>query len=294
MTLALQYIIDAISLGGLYALLALGLGLIFGVMGLVNFAHGELIMIGAYALLLSVGLAWPAMALVAVVAAVVAALILYWGAFARIRDAEPATLMIASFAVSFILQNLGVMIFGARAKTLDFLPSLSDHVMLGGLRVGLISVVEIVVTCVIAGTLSVFISSTAIGRQMRAVAERPMMARLIGVNTPLVVASTFAISGVLASAATILLVAQTGTVSPAMGSQLAVIGFVATVIGGIGSLIGCAVGGFVVGFLTIVLQLLLPVDMQPFREAFVFAAVIVILLVRPNGIVAIAWRKERI
>lgn len=294
MNLFLQYAVDAISLGGLYALIALGIGLIFGVLGLVNFAHGELITITAYALLMSLQLPWPLACAVALASTIAAAYGMNKLAFAPVRESDPSTLMIASFAVSFTLQNLAIIIFGARAKTLNFLPTLTDETSLLGLRISIATIAEIAVTLALTLLLSLYINYTALGRQMRAVAERPQMARLVGINAPFVVSATFVISAILAAAAGILIIVRTGTVSPAMGVQFAIVGFMATVIGGIGSLVGCALGGFLVGFVTAMLQLGLPTDLQPFREAFLFAAVIGFLVVAPGGIVGGRYRQERI
>lgn len=294
MNLVVQFCIDAASLGGLYALLALGLGLVFGVLGLANFAHGEFVMIGAYVLFIAAGLAWPLASIAALVIVIGAALMLNVVAFRPMKDTSPATLMIASFAASFTLQNLAVMAFGARAKTVDFVPALLTQVSVGDLRISAISIVTIAVTVLLTTGCAALIGFTTLGQEIRAVSEKPLMARLVGVRTDRVVAASFAMSAALATAASLLLVAQTGTVAPSMGSQLAAIGFIATVIGGVGSLVGCALGGFLVGALTVLLQLTLPADVQPFRDAFVFGGVIAVLLLRPQGLVSSSWRRERV
>jgi len=290
----LQMLIDAASVGGLYALTALGLGLIFGVIGLVNFAYGEYIMVGAYVLLLTAGIYWPVAILVVLVFTVLFALTSDWLVFKRVRGAPPETLMVVSFGLSFMIQHCYVVLFGSLTRTINFLPEINRSFEIAGLRIAGVSLLQIAATVVLTAGLAVFINYTRIGYQMRAVSENPRMARLVGVNSNRIIAAAFAISAVLAVTVTILFVAQTGSMTPFFGVSLTMIGFVATVIGGLGSLPGCALGGFLVGALTTLLQMLLPPHLQPFRDAFVFAAVIVTLLVRPQGLIAVRSAWERV
>jgi branched-chain amino acid transport system permease protein len=279
---AVQTLVDAVSVGGLYALTALGIGLIFGVMRLINFAHGELIMIAGYALLLFIGQPLWVAVLAAVAAALILALIIERAAFRPLRDADPATLLIASFAV------------GSRPKGVDFLPALGQQVAIGGVRVQLLQGVTILVSAVLLGSLTWFLKATRLGLEMQAAAENFRMARVLGVRANRVIAAAFAISALLAAAVSCLVVAQTGLVQPRMGSQLVIIAFVGTVIGGLGNLAGAALGGFLVGAATILLQALLPPDLRVFREAFVFVAVTLVLLLRPQGLLPARGLKERI
>ncbi|MGC4026914.1 MAG: branched-chain amino acid ABC transporter permease [Mesorhizobium sp.] len=290
----LQMLIDAASVGGLYALTAIGIGLIFGVIGLVNFAYGEYIMVGAYVLLLTAGFYWPFAVLCVLLFVVVFALASDWLVFGQVRRAPPETLMIVSFGLSFMIQYIYVMFFGSLTRTVNFLPDISRSFELGGLRVAGVSLLQIGATVILTAALAVFINFTRIGYQMRAVSENPRMARLVGVDSNRIIAAAFAISAILAVTVTILFVAQTGSMTPFFGVSLTMIGFVATVIGGLGSLPGCALGGFLVGALTTLLQMLLPPHLQPFREAFVFAVVIVVLLVRPRGLIAVRSSLERV
>lgn len=290
----LQMLIDAASVGGLYALTALGLGLIFGVIGLVNFAYGEYIMVGAYVLLLTAGFYWPFAILAVLIFVVLFALTSDWLVFRRVRRAPPETLMIVSFGLSFMIQHAYVVFFGSLTRTVNFLPEINRSIEIAGLRVAGVSLLQIAATIVLTTALALFINYTRVGYQMRAVSENPRMARLVGVNSNRVIAAAFAISAVLAVTVTTLFVAQTGSMTPFFGVSLTMIGFVATVIGGLGSLPGCALGGFLVGALTTLLQMMLPPHLQPFREAFVFAAVILILLVRPQGLIAVKSAWERV
>jgi branched-chain amino acid transport system permease protein len=290
----MQTFVDVISVGCLYALTALGIGLIFGVMRLINFAHGELIMIAGYGLLLFFGQpVWLAI-LAAVAAALVLALIIERMAFRPLRDADPATLLISSFAVSFFLQKTMILFVGSRPKGVDFLPVLGQQMQIAGVRLQLLQLVTIVVSVALLGGLTWFLRTTRLGLEMQAAAENFRMAQVLGVRANRVIATAFAISALLAAVVGCLVVAQTGLVQPRMGSQLVVIAFVGTVIGGLGSLGGAALGGFLVGAVTILLQATLPPDLRVFREAFVFVAVAFVLLFRPQGLIPARGLKERI
>jgi branched-chain amino acid transport system permease protein len=289
-----QIAVDAVSVGSLYALTALGIGLIFGVMRLINFAHGELITLAAYTLLALYGMPVPVMIFGAVVVAVLIALLTERAAFRPLRNADPTTLLISSFAVSFFLQKLLILVVGSRLKGLDFLPSLGRQTELFGIRLQLLQIVTIVVGIVLLVALTWFLKATRLGLHMRAAAEDFRMARVLGVRANNVIAVAFALSGLLAAAVSCLIVVQTGVVQPRMGVQLVIIAFVGTVIGGLGSLPGAALGGFLVGAGSILLQALLPPDLRAFREAFVFIAVIAILLFRPQGLIPSRGLRERI
>lgn len=289
-----QTFVDAVSVGGLYALTALGIGLIFGVMRLINFAHGELIMIAGYTLLLFFGQPIAVAMIAAFIAAVALALATERAAFRPLRNADPATLLISSFAVSFFLQKTLILFVGSRPKGVDFLPVLGRQVELLGVRLQSLQIVTIVVSAALLGGLTWFLQATRLGLQMRAAAEDFRMARVLGVRANRVIAVAFALSGILAAAVSCLVVAQTGIVQPRMGLQLVIIAFVGTVIGGLGSLTGAALGGFLVGAGTILLQALLPPDLRVFREAFVFIAVTLVLLFRPQGLFPARGLKERI
>jgi branched-chain amino acid transport system permease protein len=289
-----QILVDAVSVGSLYALTALGIGLIFGVMRLINFAHGELITLAAYALLGLSGMPVPVMIFGAIAVAVLMALITERAAFRPLRNADPTTLLISSFAVSFFLQKLLILVVGSRLKGLNFLPELARQTELFGIRLQLLQIVTIVVGVVLLVALTWFLRATRLGLHMRAAAEDFRMARVLGVRANSVIAMAFALSGLLAAAVSCLIVIQTGVVQPRMGVQLVIIAFVGTVIGGLGSLPGAALGGFLVGAGSILLQALLPPDLRAFREAFVFLAVIAILLFRPQGLIPARGLRERI
>ncbi len=294
MTTAIQVIVDALSVGSLYALVALGIGLIFGIMRLINFAYGEFIMIGAYMLMLIVAQYVPLAIIVSMAIVIAVSLLSDRIAFKPVRNANPTTMLITSFALSYFLQYLFVMLVGARAKGFTILTELAEPFVIGAVRVPKVNLVIVGLTAVLLIGLALFLRKTRFGVQMRAAALNFRMARLLGVRANRVIAVAFALSGLLAGVVAVLVVVQNGTLAPAMGVQLALIGFVATVIGGMGSLVGAVLGGYFVGIITTLMQLWLPLEMRPFREAFVFAAVIMVLLARPQGLFRGAETRERV
>lgn len=294
MTWFVQALVDATSIGSIYALSALGIGLIFGIMRLVNFAHAEFITIAVYVLMLTAALGFP-LALACAAAGVLAlALLSERLAFRPVRGAEPSTLLVTSFALSYLLQNTLVLVFGARPSGLNILPGLSQPILLGGVRIPIIHLVTIAVTLLLLAATGAFLKRTRMGVEMRAAAADFQMARLLGIRANRVIAAAFGLSGVLATAAAVLYVAQTGVVEPRLGLHLALIGFVATVVGGMGSLPGAVLGGLAVGMVTVFLQVLLPAPLRPFREAFVYIAVILVLVLRPQGLFRPAAARERV
>jgi branched-chain amino acid transport system permease protein len=291
---AVQLLVDAMSLGALYALLALGIALLFGIMNLINFAYGELLMIGGYALVLLAAATVPLMLLVTVVVVVVAALLMDRVAFKPVRSADPTTLLITSFALSYLLQNAAIMVFGSLPRTTGAGSGLNHSFDIGGVAISRLDLAVIGVSAVLIAGLVVLVRKTAIGIQMRAAAEDFEMARLLGVNADRVIAVTFAISGVLAGIAAFFLVAQSGSVSPEFGVSAVLIAFIATILGGLGSLPGAVLAGFSLGIVTIACQELLPASLVPYRDAFVFAIVLLTLVIRPQGLLPQRARIARV
>ncbi|WP_082523484.1 branched-chain amino acid ABC transporter permease [Ensifer sp. Root31] len=304
MTNILQVLVDAVALGSLYALVALAIGLVFGVMRLINFAQADYITIGAFALVVPTASvtpplllgAWPTALMIAGVLLIVVLLSLATErvAFRPLRQSNPATLLISSFAVSYFLQHLVVLVHTGRPKSIGIGGALTNAIDFGGVRVPGIQLLTMAVTASLLVTLVLFLKKTPLGIQMRAAAENFQMARLLGVPANRVIAVAFAVSGLLGGTVSMLLVIQTGTLDVRMGLMPVVYAFFATVIGGMGSLPGAALGGFIVGFASVLLQTYLPADLRPFRDAGVFALVILILLVRPQGLIVTGAAKERV
>ncbi len=287
----IENIVNAISLGSFYALIALGIALMFGIMRLVNVAYGELIMAGGYVLALLGTSFVPLLILACLLTSALLAVLMERFVFRPMRSANAATLLVGSFGVSYVLQNMAILIFGADSKTKSLDPSLSEAITVGDVRIAKIAIVTLVAAIVLVLALGLFLRRTRLGVQMRAAAEDFQTAQLMGVRANTVIASAFLISGLLAGAAAVLLVGQTGTVSPTIGLPPLLIGLVAVVIGGLGSLRGAVIGAYILGAANVGLQWALPLGSRPFRDAFVYAIVIVILIVRPEGIVA---RKARV
>jgi len=294
MTSFIQNLIDALSLGALYALFSLSVAVIFGVARIVNFANGELITIAGYTMIVVVGLAWPLVIVIAVVVVVLAALLMDRAVFRWVREAPPTTLLIISFGVSYFLQNLIELIASSRPKTLDFGGELIKSVNIAGVRIAIFDLVTIGVTVVLVAALTQLLARTVVGRELRAASEDFAMARLLGIRANRVIAYAFAISGALAAVAGILLTINTATVTPDFGVGPVIVAFVATVIGGIGRLSGAALGGFLMGAITVLLQIVLPDSLKAYRDAFLFGLIILLLLLRPRGILPPKLTVERV
>ncbi|PBB86826.1 branched-chain amino acid ABC transporter permease [Mesorhizobium sp. WSM3876] len=304
MTYFVQTFIDALSLGSLYALAALGIGLLFGIMRLINFAHGEFVTMSAYALivpsadvtakLLIGGWSWPLLIFAILAFGMAIALLSNLLVFRRLRSAAPQNLMVVSFALGYIIQNLLMMVYGARPKAIGLWSSLTQATELGGIRIPLLQPVTIGVTLLLLLAILLFMRKTSFGIQMRAAAEDFRMARYLGVRADFVIALSFALSGLLAGVVALLYVVQTGLLAPTMGVNIVTFAFIATVIGGMGSLPGAVLGGLLVGIATSLLQAYLPDSIRTFRDAFVFLFVILLLLVRPSGIIRLKQFEERV
>ncbi|MGC4024265.1 MAG: branched-chain amino acid ABC transporter permease [Mesorhizobium sp.] len=300
----LQIVFDALTLGSLYALGALGIALIFGVMRLVNFAHGDVIAFCVFALL------WPSVDAVAIVFAgnlpwyLLIPFVVLVGAglsvlceivvFRRFRDASPATMMIASFALGFVIRYFLLMLFSSRPKSISLLPALSQPVEIFGARLPLLQLITIITTLLVLAGLTIFLRRTRFGLEMRAAAENFAMARMLGVRANRVIMLAFALSGALAGAIALIFGSQTGTADIQMGAAIMLMAFIATVIGGLGSLGGAVLAGFLLGAASVVMQMMLPVEARPFRDAFVYGAVILVLLFRPQGLLVARGTKERV
>jgi branched-chain amino acid transport system permease protein len=289
-----QHTVDGLTSGSLYALYALGIAMIFGIMRLVNFAHGELIMVGAFGAFLVKDMPLPGIIAVAVIVPILFALAMERIAFRPVRSASPATMLITSFAVSYLIQSVAVLLFGSRAKAGDVTTFANHTVEVGSISVSLLNVITIAVTLVLLAVVAAFVQRTRVGLQMRAAAEDFGMARLAGIRADRTIAFAFAISGMLAGVSAFLLLAQTAQVDPRIGLTPVLFGFMATIIGGLGSLSGAVVGGFLLGLSSTLLQNLLPIEARPFRDAFVFGAVFLLLIVRPQGLFATRGSEVRV
>jgi branched-chain amino acid transport system permease protein len=294
MTNFVQHVIDAATAGSFYALFALGIALIFGIMNLVNFAHGDLIMVGAYTIFLTRDWPWPLIVAMTVLVVVVLALAMERIAFRPVRGANPATLLITSFAVSFLLQNIARLSFTTLPKSADITPLFRKSFEVGGVRVSWLSVITVITTAVLLALLALFLRYTRLGVQMRAAAEDFRMARLSGVPANRVIAAAFAISGLLAAAGSVLLVGQTGSISVTMGLTPVLFGFTAAAIGGMGSLPGAVVGGYILGAASVFLESTLSFELGGYRDAFLFMGVFALMALRPGGLFKVRALETRV
>lgn len=301
MATAIQYLIDAIAFGSLFALMALGLALLFNVMGLMNFAYGELIMAGAYTMFYTRSLGWVAMVIITVLVVVILSVLLELVAFRPLRRASPMTLLISSFAVSYGLQQLAWMTVGrGPQKGVEPYPALTRQFEIGGVRISWLAVLTMGVALVLLVGMTLLLKRTTLGIQLRASSEDFRMAQLVGVRANWVISSAFAITGVLAAAVALLYLLRTGAIDPEIGRGPLLVAFVGGVIGGLGSLPGAALGGFVLGGIINALQASLPTKFASHTLMFAFVVVIAILVLAPKGLIAVrggvfvrAWRRLR-
>jgi branched-chain amino acid transport system permease protein len=289
----IQSLVDAISSGAVYGLAALGIGLVFGVMRLANFAHGELITSSAYTLVLSWHLG-PVIAIaLSLVVPVALALLMEVSVFRHLRSANPATLLIASFGLSFLLQSVFQDLFGSSARSAPVATGLARSVSVLGLQLKLLSVVTIVLAAVLLLALQLFLTRTQVGLQVQAASADFRMARLLGVRANRVIMLTFALSGLLAAPVAFVQTVQGVQVINTFGAPVTILALIGAVIGGIDRLNGALLGGFIVGFVFSELRSYLPLNLTSLAEVFVFLLVILMLVVRPSGLLAAGGAVER-
>ncbi|SEO08083.1 amino acid/amide ABC transporter membrane protein 1, HAAT family [Paracoccus alcaliphilus] len=282
----IQYVVDALSLGSLYALMALGLVIVYGILKLVNFAYGELIMITGYTLFLLGGgpLPWLVMAMVAVLMAVLGGILTEYTAFRPVRSKSVTAVLITSFALSTLLQNAALLFISPRARTVPLPDIFTQTVRFAGATIPLRNLITIAVAVVMLALFSWLMRRTILGLAMRAAATKFTMARMLGIPANLVITSAFAISGLLAGVAGLLWLGRIGSVVPGIGGEPLLIAFIATVIGGMRSLPGAVLGGYLLALIVTTLNYALPPDLLKFKDAFTFSLVILILLWRPDGL----------
>jgi branched-chain amino acid transport system permease protein len=281
-----QTIIDALALGVLYALVAIGLALVFGVLRLINFAQGELITAGAYAL--SLTSSWPLVLqiILVFVVCITLSVAIERIAFRPLRGAAPATTLVATFAVAFALEAVWLIAFGTNGRPADPLSSINTIAIHGGLDLRWITLVELGAGVVLLGGTAAILTRTSIGLQMRAAAIDFRTARLLGVRTNSVISFAFVIAGVMAAVVALLFTVQQPLVTPTVGLDITIIALVGAVVGGVDRLWSATAGGFAIGFATSVLNDILPASQEKFQTAFVFLLVILLLLIRPAGLFA--------
>ncbi len=309
----MQQIINALSAGSLYALMAVGLAMVFGILRLINFAHGDMMMIAAYiaAFALIGGIPLPIALIMMVVGTVIIAILMERIAYRPIRGAPVVAALLTSFAVGQILENSVLLTsrFAQQPIQIAFPPIefLRGVVTVGALTIPKVNLFSLVLGLVLLLLLSLFVTRTTLGLSMRAAAEDIQAAQLMGINTNRVITTAFVIGAILASVAGLLYAVQSGTINPDMGFTPVLKAFIAAVIGGFGSISGAVIGGYALGLLEVLLTAVpgmgdilpaattspavitffktyLPSSLTSYRDAFVFIGLILLLLVRPGGI----------
>jgi branched-chain amino acid transport system permease protein len=280
------YLVNAISLGALYALIAVSVGLVFGVLRQINLAQGEVITFGAYSLWLMRSLpTWLAIVLCFVVC-IAGSLLLQVAVFRPLRGTSALTTLVATFGVSYGLEALWLIVFGPSGNTVSMLTSLNNTVVGGAVALRWVTLVEIGAAIVLLGGLLLLLFRTSLGMRMRAVAEDLRAARLVGVRIGQVVTWAFVLSGASAAVVAVLATVQTPLVTPTFGLNLIIFALVGVVLGGLDHLGRATAGGFIVGFVNSLLGSILPEQELVFVTSLTFLFVVVVLVLRPAGLLA--------
>jgi len=286
MTEVAQYVINWLALGSIYALLALGIAIVFSLLGLINFAHGELVTVGGYTMVVLAiwDVPWALIIPLSIAAAAVAAVLMERVAYRPLRGAHVATTLLGSLALSVVIQNLFLMFAGARPEAIPFPSWTQDTFEVAGIVIRTLDVLTFATTVVLLSAVLLFLRRSARGIALRAAAENFDVTRLMGVRANALIRGAFALSGLLAGVAAFFFLATAALVSPTTGFVPLLKGFIAAVIGGLGSLSGAVLGGFVLAGLEVSFQATLPEGASPFIDAFVFGIVIIVLFIRPHGL----------
>ena len=281
----LSYLINGISLGSIYAIIALGYTMVYGIARMLNFAHGDIIMVGGFVvftIVSTLGLSpWLGL-LVAVVICTVLGIVIEKVAYCPLRGASSLAVLITAIGVSYLLQNVALLIFGSNARQFTSIINLPNLKLADGrLTISAVTIVTIITCIVIMVGLTAFINKTRIGQAMLAVSEDTGAATLMGINVNKTISMTFAIGSALAAIAGVLLCSAYPSLTPYTGSMPGIKAFVAAVFGGIGSVPGALIGGIILGIIEILGKAYISSQLA---DAIVFAVLIVVLLVKPTGI----------
>ncbi len=291
-----QQTINAFSLGSIYALVAIGLAMVFGILRLINFAHGDLMMVACYTafFLISTGIGVVPVMVISVIATVILGILMERIAYRPVRGAPDVIMLLTSLAVSILIENVFIMFLSPVPRSFRAItPKFFDTVNFwGSVGISNINIVTIVVTLVLFLFLTLFVTKTRLGISMRATSEDLMASQLVGININRVIVTAFAIGSGMAGVAGYLWAARLGKIDPLMGFIPLLKAFVAAVIGGFGSITGAVLGAYLLGFAEIFLIGFLPPALSSYRDAFVFLLLILVLLVRPNGILGSTEREK--
>jgi len=290
MEYAIQQMLNALSLGSEYALLALGLAIVFSMMRLVNFAHGDILGIGAYSMyiMLMIGIGSPWMIIpISILAAVAGAVLFERVAFRPVRHAPVTTGLLTAFGVSIIMQNAFLLFVSSKPRPVPVLGFLNQNIQVGSFTIQTLQILEFGITILAICGLLIFLKYNIIGLAMRAAVREFTTVRLMGIRANRVIATAFAISGFLAGVAAVFIVARRGSIEPDMGFLPVLKAFVACVMGGFGSLPGAVIGGLLIGIIEVVILITLPQEFGGLKDAVVFSLIALILATRPQGIMGV-------
>jgi branched-chain amino acid transport system permease protein len=291
-----QTLADGLALGSVYALMAVGIGLVFGVLRLVNFAYGQLVMAGAFALAFASQWGWPLWSGIVLCFAVVVALSMLMDrlVFRPLRGHSPAVMLVATFAVAFLLQSVALVWFGPLGKIASSVAYLNRPVTIAGVDIRKITIVAVIVAAVCLLLLQLLLTRTEIGLHMRASSMDFATARMLGVRANRVIGVAVLISGLLAAVVAVMLTVQTPLVTPDFALRDTIVVLAGVVVGGLNRPIAATLGGFLIGFASGVLGGALPTNQSQYLPTFVFVAVILVLLVRPRGLFDWSRTVERV
>ena len=295
MTALVQNVIDALSVGSTYALLALSLTLVFSVMNLINFAFGMMLVWAGYAaiVMLDAGIPFALMVPLCIAFLTLLSMVIGRVAFRPFIGAPPITLLISSFGVLLVIQYVAIVFFGEGPRILQSPAFLGDVIEIGDLRVPVLEIVTIATSIVVVIVFYALLNRTAFGAQIRAAAELPQVTRLMGVKPDRVLMIVFAISGAIAGVAGLLWFAKAGAITPRSDLEPTLKAFIALVLGGLGSTRGALLGGLTLGAVEVGMSAALPAGALGYQPAIVFAAVIAILILRPGGLSGSQLERSR-
>lgn len=284
--LFMQHLMNALSLGSLYALLAIGYTMVYGILRLINFAHGDIFMFGAYMAYYAITsflLPWWLSFILAIILTVVFGVLIEKAAYRPLRNSPKISIMISAIGASFLIENLAIVIFGGRPKTFPVPDMFSNVTLFGSVSIVNIAFYTPVVTFVLLAVLLFIVNKTRTGMAMRAVSKDYEASRLMGIDVNRIISFTFAIGSGLAAIGGIMWGMKYPSLLPLMGLMPGLKCFIAAVVGGIGDIRGAVLGGFILGIAEIMIIAFFP-DLSGYRDAIAFILLIVILLVKPTGI----------
>jgi branched-chain amino acid transport system permease protein len=283
----IQQIMNGLSVGSIYALTAIGYTMVYGILRLINFAHGDILMVGAYAgLVLGLNFflpTWVAL-LISVIVACIFGYFIERFVYRPLRGASEAATLLSSLAISLLLEHLAMLIFTPQPKAFHLPISLTSPITVYGIITSNLFYLTVIVTIVLAIIVFAFVKYSKAGIAMRACSENIIAANLMGISVNNIVSITFLIGAGLASFGGFMLAGQYARIDPLMGFVIGVKAFISCVIGGIGNIYGAVLGGFILGLSEMLIVALLPAQYSGYRDAFVFSILIIILLIMPNGI----------